>query len=246
MTMLELVTQYAFNMTFIGMAAGTVYFVLERNNMTPRLSPVASLAAMVTVIAAINYYNMGDLVESAVAGTEAFAFPTEYRYTDWILTTPLLLAIITLLTGQKPVALLLTKLMVADVAMILLGYFGEVTINQAGASLAGWSLFLASMVPFAYILVVLFGEIGEAANQIPASARGAFDLLRYFIAVGWMIYPLGFLISLLGIGGDFLLLRELAYSVADLVNKVGFGLVAIHVAKTLSLHEAGLTSEAAE
>lgn len=239
--LLELVTQYAFTMTFIGMAAGTLYAVLERNNMTPALSPVASASAMVTLIAAMNYYNMLNIVDSAVEGS-AFTFPTEYRYIDWILTTPLLLAIISLLTGRKHIASLLTRLMGADIAMILLGYFGEVIINQEGATLGAWALFLASMLPFAYIFIVLFGELADAANQLPTEVRGGFDLLRFFVAIGWLIYPVGFLISLMGIGGDFLMLRELVYCVADLVNKVGFGFVAIHVAKTLSLREAGLTA----
>jgi bacteriorhodopsin len=243
MTGFELATQYAFFMTMSGMVAGAGYFFMERNNLVPRLSPVASLMVMVALIAAINYYSMVDLVEMSLAGEGAFQFPTEFRYVDWILTTPLLLAVIALLTDAENKVSLMAKLMVADVLMIALGYLGEVSVNQEGASLLAWMYFLAAMIPFAYIVVVLFTEISEASGRLPEAARDSFDTLKYFVAIGWMVYPIGFMASLLGMSSEFLMLRELAYCVADLINKIGFGLMAVHVARRISLREAGLEGE---
>ena len=55
--------------------------------------------------------------------------------------------------------------------------------------------------------------------------------MRLFILVGWVIYPIGFLMSLAGPEGESL--REIFYNVADVVNKVGFGLVCYAGVKAL-------------
>ena len=65
--------------------------------------------------------------------------------------------------------------------------------------------------------------------------------MRIFIMVGWAIYPLDYLTTLFAGGVEVQMLRELVYNTADLVNKVGFGLVAVLAAKKMSdtkLHQA--------
>ncbi len=47
--------------------------------------------------------------------------------------------------------------------------------------------------------------------------------MRLFILIGWSIYPIGFLMSLGGAEGESI--REICYNIADVINKVGFGLV---------------------
>jgi sensory rhodopsin len=44
---------------------------------------------------------------------------------------------------------------------------------------------------------------------------------------GWLIYPLGFLLTLVSNAPEVRIARELVYNFADLFNKVGFGVVAI-------------------
>jgi bacteriorhodopsin len=55
--------------------------------------------------------------------------------------------------------------------------------------------------------------------------------MRLFVLLGWAIYPIGFLMARSGYGE----LREIAYNVADVVNKVGFGLVAWHGIRAVGL-----------
>jgi hypothetical protein len=42
------------------------------------------------------------------------------------------------------------------------------------------------------------------------------------VLIGWLVYPLGYLQSLLGFPTD---LRELIYNIADLINKVGLAAI---------------------
>jgi bacteriorhodopsin len=56
--------------------------------------------------------------------------------------------------------------------------------------------------------------------------------MRGFILFGWLIYPIGFLLALAGPDGGSI--REISYNIADVINKVGFGLVAYYGVKTMS------------
>lgn len=236
--LLALATQYSFYMTFSGMFAATVYLWMERNNLTPRYSAVASISMMVTCIAAVNYASMKEMVELDGSFASLSDFPTEFRYADWVLTTPLILATMVLLTESKNKAALMAKLMLADLVMILTGYVGEVSINEAGGGTTiGWAGFLLGCAAFAFILVTIYGELNEAAADLPESVRTTFAFMQNFILIVWMIYPVGYLAPLLGYHGDLLALRELIYCIADLSAKAGFGILAVSLAKKLSLME---------
>lgn len=58
--------------------------------------------------------------------------------------------------------------------------------------------------------------------------------MRLFILIGWAIYPIGYAVTLFATGVEVQLVRELIYNVADLINKVGFGLIAFFAVKTIS------------
>jgi bacteriorhodopsin len=55
--------------------------------------------------------------------------------------------------------------------------------------------------------------------------------MRLFVAVGWIIYPVGFLMALSGTNGESW--REVLYNIADVINKVFFGLVCYQGVKAL-------------
>jgi bacteriorhodopsin len=236
--LMTLATQYMFYATFAGMLASAVYMLMERNNLTPRYSAVASLCTMVVVIACVNYSFMKNMVGIDGVYESLARFPTQFRYADWVLTTPLILASLVLLTNYPRRGALMTKLMLADLMMIVLGYVGEVSINQAGGgTTTGWVCFLASCACFAFILLTIYTELSHAAADLPMNLRGQFAFLQNFVLIVWMVYPLGYMAPLLGYRGELLALRELIYCIADLTAKGGFGIVAISLAKRLSLLE---------
>jgi len=237
-SLLTLSTQYMFHVCFAGMLAGAIYFHMERNNLTPKYSVVASLSMMVVAIAAINYSYMKSSVGLDGQYSTFSVFPTAFRYVDWLLTTPLILATLVMLTHSQNKVALSAKLIIADVIMIAAGYIGEVDINSAGGgTTTGWICFLISCVAFAYILVVIYGELAQAAGDMPDELRGTFSFLQNYILIVWMVYPLGYMAPLLGYKGELLALRELIYCIADLTAKVGFGMLAVSLAKKLSLLE---------
>ncbi len=219
-------TQYLFWISFVCMAAGTIFFFLERSNVPKKYRTTMTVAGLITGIAAFHYYRMAYIFAGG-------GFPTEYRYIDWIITTPLLLVKFPLLLGLGSRAKgLFTKLIVLDVAMIVTAYIAEV--SPIGG-VAWWSFFLVACVFELLIVAVLYFQMGGAIDNAPRPIANSARLMRQFVLIGWVIYPVGFLMALTGeYGGS---LRELFYNVADVINKVGFGLVAYNGIKALAASE---------
>jgi bacteriorhodopsin len=232
---LELLTQYSFWLGFSAMAGGVLYFALERQSLAVEYQMVATLCATVALVAAINYFFMKGMFD--IGDSAGFAsFPTHFRYVDWLLTTPLLLAVIPILIGLKEGTRgLMTQLLVADVIMIASGYVGETSINaNMGATLIGWLFFVVAVAAFMFILFTLYATLSSAEAGLPPERARAVGNLKVFVSVGWLIYPLGFLVALVWDGASGGALRELAYNIADIVTKVGFGIVAVAAAKEAS------------
>lgn len=235
--LLVLATQYMFWVGFVGMAAGTLYFLVERNSLAPEYRSTATVAALVTFVAAIHYYFMKQAVGESGLLSEIDGFPTEIRYIDWLVTTPLLLIKFPLLLGLKggKGRSLLTKLVIADIIMIIGGYIGESSINLAGGftQLGLWA-YVVGCVAWFYIIYLLFTNVTKAAEDKPGPIRKALLQMRLFILIGWAIYPVGYAVTLFAPGIEVQLVRELIYNFADLINKVGFGLIAFFAVKTMS------------
>ncbi|MEQ8332520.1 bacteriorhodopsin [Nisaea sp.] len=235
-SLLVLATQYSFTAAFAAMAAGTLYFMMERNNLTPEYSPVASLCAMVSLVAAINYFVMKDTVGLDGQAASLAGFATDYRYIDWLITTPLLLAVLPVLLGRSRMNNgMMARLLAVDVLMIVVGYIGEVSINRAGGgTMTGWWCLLISMACWFYILYVLFAEIGRALEGADSYLKSSLGFLRTYLVISWVVYPLGYLIAVLDLSDNLLIGREMVYCIADVIAKVGFGMAAVSVAKRLS------------
>ena len=58
-----------------------------------------------------------------------------------------------------------------------------------------------------------------------------FEKIKNLILVGWVIYPLGYLAPVVG---DFDAIREVLYTIADIINKVGLGVLVLGMAKIKS------------
>jgi len=222
---------------FVAMAAGTVWFYLERNSLKPGLRIIATYAAVITFVASIMYYVMKDVVlfpGGTITATEVDA-TLPLRYIDWLITTPLLLVSFVLVVAMAgPVKKgMLVKLIVADIIMIVTGYLGEV--GEPGSA-NNYIFFIVSTVAWLYIAFVVFGIKLPGAE---AHIQKAVTAMKWFVIAGWAIYPIATATQEfieLG-GGDAataITIAAVIYVVADVLNKVGFGMVAVRAAKVSS------------
>ncbi|MFN9367764.1 MAG: bacteriorhodopsin [Planctomycetia bacterium] len=223
-TLLQTLTLYLFFAGTVAMGAGALYFFLLRDDVAPEYRSTMVVAGLVCAIACFHYFKMTGVYQSGAG------FPTALRYVDWLFTTPLLLVKFPLLLrlGDRGTKFF-CQLVTLDVAMIVTAFIAE----TAPVDSQRWWTFFAISCGFELLIVgVLFVSLGQAIAAAPAPLGKALGTMRLFVLIGWAIYPIGFLMARAG-AGEY---REVIYNVADVINKVGFGLVAYQGIKAMSHH----------
>ncbi|MEM9652575.1 MAG: bacteriorhodopsin-like [Actinomycetota bacterium] len=230
----------SFSFVIAAMGAATVFFLLIRNRVAPQHRTAVTLTTLVTGIALYHYVRIFGSWESAFSfsdGTytqDGAPFNEGYRYVDWLLTVPLLLAelVVVLKLAAGTTRSLLIRLTIASVAMIGLGYPGEIADPD---STARWIWWIAGMIPFIYILYVLFGELGRSLDRQGATVKRLIDYMRYVLVVTWSVYPLAYLApQFIDNAATAEVLRQVGYSVADVLAKPLFGLLVVAIALSKS------------
>jgi sensory rhodopsin len=229
----------SFTLTFIAFVACAFYLYLERDRVPEDFRAVLRVSCVYLVIAAINYFYMRTTYHEGVArGTSEF--PTSFRYVDWVLTTPLMLIKFPLMLGigdrGKP---FMIRLVVLDLIMIITGYIGEVAKSPA----VHFGFFLIGCIAWFGILASLFTALTTLPDRIGPALRSGVRSMSLFVVIGWAIYPVGFFLPMLGLPDD---VRELAYNIADLFNKVGLCLVVYFAAKGTSAEREAVAAAEAE
>lgn len=222
--------------TFLGAA---IYFLVSRRDVAAMYRTSVTVCGVVVSIAAYHYFRLFGSFSGAYEVAGDMATPTgavfneAYRYMDWLITVPLLVVELVLVMGLVAARRrsLLVRLVPASFAMIALGYPGELS-TSAGTQWLWWAL---AMIPFVYILFVLFTEVTKVIKDQPAEVQPLFRLVRLALVVTWFFYPIAYLFPiLLGNTGTALALENVGYVVADLTAKVGYGLIIYLIAKRKS------------
>jgi len=216
---LQQLVAFTFILTFFGMAAAALFLLVERNQVAPSFRLPVSVAGVICAIAAGNYFFMRQIyVDGAIAGT--LAFPTEFRYIDWFLTVPLMLAQFPMHLGLgRRGPAFMAGLMGLSVLMLGFGYIGEVNPDRPGLQLFMW---LVGCGFGAAIFVPLALALRRLPDHVSVASARTVRAMALLTLIGWTVYPFGYLQPLIGFPADA---RELVYNVADLVNKVGLGAI---------------------
>jgi len=210
------------------------FFVLSRDQVSRRYRLAVTVAAVVVLVAAYHYFRIFNSWVDAYATQNNVYIPTgmafndAYRYVDWLITVPLLMVeLIAVLDLPKATARsLFFKLVLAAVAMIALGYPGEIS-RDFNTRMLFWVL---SMIPFLYILYVLYFRLSEAINSQPEVVKNYISVLRNLTLVAWSFYPIAYLINMSGSSNNFVGV-QVGYSIADVVAKCGYGLIIFWIAR---------------
>ena len=151
--------------------------------------------------------------------------PIVYRYIDWLITVPLQMVEFYLdpCGCWRSFGWNILAPLIGTVVMLLGGYCGEVGYLNA------WVGFIIGMAGWLYILYEIFaGEAGKAsADKAPESVKSAFSAMRLIVTVGWAIYPIGYFYGYLA-GVDAAGAADalnIIYNIADVLNKIAFGVI---------------------
>ena len=117
--------------------------------------------------------------------------------------------------------------------MIALGYPGEIATDTGTRLLFG----TLSTIPFIYLLYVLFVELSRSLDRQPGEVKHTIKMLRIALVGLWGVYPIAYLFPVFGgffAGADGFVLRQVGYSVADILAKAAYGLAIYKIARVKS------------
>jgi len=233
-----------YNMLSLAIAAmfgSFAFFVMARSQVSLRFRPALVMSALVVGIAGYHYWRIFGSWDAAYRLNDAHTayiatgkpFNDAYRYVDWLLTVPLLVAelvaVMTLPKGKR--GSMMGKLIIASALMIALGYPGEVSDDRTTALVWG----TLSSIPFAYILYVLWGELSKATAGESQEVNVLLRNTRLLLIGTWGFYPITYILGIesLGIvsGANAVVALQVGYSIADIAAKCGYGVMIYAIAQ---------------
>lgn len=214
------------------MFLGMLYFIAKGWNVEESRRKKFYIATItIAAVAFVNYLAMAvgfGVIEIMIDGEARRIYWA--RYTDWLITTPLLLYDLALLAGadRNTIATLVSL----DVLMIGTGAIATLTtaevLGSADANrLVWWGVSTALLLVLLYFL---FSAFSEKLRELPEDTQSTFSVLRSMVVVLWLVYPIWWLVGTEGLGvlpgaEDGLFVETAGFMVLDLSAKIGFGII---------------------
>ena len=220
----------AFSFTIATMGAATIFFFISRNQVSKYYQTAITITGLVTLIACYHYFRIFQSWEAAYTVVNNKVTPTGvsfndgYRYVDWLLTVPLLLIelILVMKLSRADTYSKATRLGILAALMVILGYPGEISPSFG----TRWLFWALAMIPFLVIVYDLFVGLKDSIAKQPQDVRGLVNTARWLTVLSWAFYPVVFVFPMIGFsGGGAETAVQVGYTVADIVSKVGLGLL---------------------
>ena len=231
--------------TFAAMLASFIFFVLSRDQVAPQYRGALVMAALVVAIAGYHYFRIFNswnaaftLSNNAYVGSGT-PFNDAYRYVDWFLTVPLLIAELIAVMGVASAKRggLTARLVIAAAAMIALGYPGEIATTTLERAIWG----TLSTIPFLYIVYELFVGLSPVIQAETGQAKLLLRNIRFLLIGTWGFYPIVFMIPLFfgsARNPTAVVAVQIGYCVADVLAKCGYGVMIYAIARAKTAAEA--------
>ncbi len=250
----ELVS-HVLTLGYAAMAAALFYFVLTKNDNSPKYRPSSVLSVVVMVSAAILLFMQQQswqdafVLNAARDGFESTSsvFTNGFRYLNWLIDVPMLLIQILFVAGIVGVAFkkYLVSFATNGTLMIVTGYIGQFfEPGRDTENLVLWIVWgLISTVFYVFVLINITRVIKEGkANMEGSSGQALFAFILPLFYVAWTIYPIAYVmpilasidVELLGLG---LVLQQVIYTVADISSKIIYGVILNIVSTRRSVEE---------
>lgn len=240
-----------FNMLSFAVAAmfgSFAFFVMAQKIVGAKYRISMMVSSIVVLIAGYHYFRIMGSWESAyvlIDGTYQVSgkpFNDAYRYVDWLLTVPLLLVelVLVLNLGKDKTGPMLRNLIIAAVLMIVLGYPGEISDDFVTRNIWG----VLSTIPFIYILVVLWGQLGKQLEGASDKIKVLFTNTRWLLLATWGFYPIAYALGTWGgmeTSGSIVAV-QVGYTIADVTAKALYGVMIFAIAYQKSAEDGSLPS----
>ncbi|KAJ1477813.1 hypothetical protein T484DRAFT_2015976 [Baffinella frigidus] len=182
----------ALTLGFLALAVSTVVMVAKAASADAERRKYYFCSTFICGVATFAYFAMlSGQGWTAIAGCRQFFYA---RYVDWLITTPLLILELGLVSGQDFVTI--AAVVGADMLMIVAGYMGAVSV----VTTVKWFWFLFGMDPE---MIELYGKIA------------------WLTIIMWSFYPVVWLFSE-GFASFSVSFEVVAYTIMDIISKCVF------------------------
>jgi bacteriorhodopsin len=217
-----------------------LYSWASRQEVGRRYRPAIHAGLCLAAVATVSYlvlflkWDSGFTLTDGVYVPNAEArFTGSTRYPDWAVTVPLLtveLLAVCSLTGKRA-RNLRASTMAAAFLMIATGYVGSQLVAEGRdrTALVVWGL--VSTAFFVYLYVALIGAVRASLPHMGRPAGVSLRNATIVLLASFGVYPLVYAIPVFAdVTPAWAATVQVAYSTADVVAKVGFGLLVHKVA----------------
>ena len=240
--LLPMLTYYILFASMFAFLGGFIWFVMNRDRIVPEHRDSLVFSAVIVAVAGVSYFFIRSMYLSMLTELAKTTAPAaranliqasflaigQFRYVDWLITTPLLLLKTVMSLRLKPAKAVgsIVLLLLADVFMIVTGYIGEQQFTANGAVTAGplylWGFI--STIGYVFIPITLYSLYRRFQREAKPEERTAFKILAFATVTTWGVYPIGYMLPALA---PALSLNwvHIAFTVFDVINKVGAGVV---------------------
>ena len=213
---------------FGGMSLGSLVICLLAAKMKPAHRYHALLAVAVTSIATIAYFALARGVATATVGNGSIYFG---RYVDWLFTTPLLLLSLLVIAlpakssgeDSREKASLIGGVILADVLMIVTGFFADLSSNTIDKVV--W--YVSSCLWFAILVFVMFTVVQRRANAVSKQTGKVYSQLLGFLSIVWIWYPIVWALGSTGYNLISVNTEAAVYAILDVSAKAVFGILTL-------------------
>ncbi|MBA8794078.1 bacteriorhodopsin [Friedmanniella endophytica] len=231
----------SFVMAAFALLGGFVYLLSTKREISARFRSsgiagsivclVAFLAYLLLIISWIVGFRFDPGTAMYVPSGHALQFRNAYRYVDWSVTVPLLtveIVVVSTLVGRAA-RRMRGLLIVLAWLMIVTGFLGADTFSSDTGRLV-WGLI--STVVFIPLYVLLLRTAFRSAKALGGPAGSALRSAGLLLSLTWGVYPLAYCVPFFfADSSGWAVGRQLAFTLADIAAKVGFGIFIHTVAK---------------
>ena len=235
------VVQFAILGAGFALLAYFLYALISRDEVSARYRPASYAAVCLAAVATVAYALLFLDWDSGFRLRDGVYVPTEEarttestRYIDWSVTVPLLVVELLAVCSLAGAAArrLRASTMAAAFLMIVTGYLGAQVLDQGRdvTALVVWGLISTAF--FGYLYVALIGAVRRSLPTMGAEAATSLRNATIVLLSSFGIYPLVYAVPVFAeVTPAWFTGMQVAYSAADVVAKIGFGVLVHKVAK---------------
>lgn len=224
-------------LTALSLAAFFIWGIRQQARVDPRYHSAIRAGLTVSAVAGLSYllniYKLlvcYSLVSGLYMPSSNGLLDVPARYIDWSINVPLLvveiIGVSALTIGRATILRLVGG--VSALAMILVGYLGEIATPSGLSGRVGWGVL--SSVFFVIVYAIVIYTVFKSTPELSQRENRIYRRAMVVLLAVWFVYPIVYGINGFATGAAWATSAQLAYSVADVIAKVGFGVMVFRLA----------------